>query len=462
MNRVDQRLIQWRILGLSASENFQELKICQYHESLILAKYSRGFKFCCNPYDRHKKNNDYRLSLISLELAEDIKNSNVEIHNKLIPGKKICSNCLEKLMREQEYINFKQKNAHNISNTPIIFDESNNIPNQDAPKPDSAMYSNEVQNADKVIKNDEAQSSLQKLKSMSEMSECTDSTVPSSEEFLPSQEHENTLQVVLNVLNKSPIKLHGMHQEQQKIYAKRKYDEICLESEENFKRMFKIDNLNLSPEIQSYHQILSELKYRFDSATNDQKVQILTIVVGNISIADIQKIFNTTYFLIQTAIKLKEEKGILAVPDPRLGKKLTTSVISKVVDFYCSDRFSHVRLMPGRKDCVSISKGVYEQKRILLSNLRELYKDFKTEYPDEKIGFSKFCSLRPKFCILPGASGTHSVCVCVYHQNFKLLLQAVDKNIYYRDLISQIVCDTNSKECMSRQCLVCNKSPEEL
>jgi hypothetical protein len=33
-----------------------------------------------------------------------------------------------------------------------------------------------------------------------------------------------------------------------------------------------------------------------------------------------------------------------------------------------------------------------------------------------KIGFSKFCELRPKHCILAGASGTHSVFVHTIYQ----------------------------------------------
>lgn len=34
-----------------------------------------------------------------------------------------------------------------------------------------------------------------------------------------------------------------------------------------------------------------------------------------------------------------------------------------------------------------------------------------------KIGFTKFAMLRPKEYVLTGSSGTHSVCVCVTHQN---------------------------------------------
>ena len=57
------------------------------------------------------------------------------------------------------------------------------------------------------------------------------------------------------------------------------------------------------------------------------------------------------------------------------------------------------------------------QKHLLLCNLREAYELFKERNPTLVIGFSKFAELRPKQCVMVGQSGTHSVCVCVKHQN---------------------------------------------
>lgn len=82
--------------------------------------------------------------------------------------------------------------------------------------------------------------------------------------------------------------------------------------------------------------------------------------------------------------------------------------------------------MPGIKDVVistdSNNQKQKVQKRLLLLNLNEIYRYFKEEKPEIKIGFSKFCTLRPPNCVLAGSSGTHSICVCSYHQNVKLLL----------------------------------------
>ena len=52
--------------------------------------------------------------------------------------------------------------------------------------------------------------------------------------------------------------------------------------------------------------------------------------------------------------------------------------------------------MAEKKDCVSVSKVVYKQK---LCNLQELYTAFEEKHPNLNIGMSKFCVLRPKWCV---------------------------------------------------------------
>ena len=71
------------------------------------------------------------------------------------------------------------------------------------------------------------------------------------------------------------------------------------------------------------------------------------------------------------------------------------------------------------------------------------------------MGFSKFAELRPKWCVLAGSTGTHSVCVCSIHQNAKLLVSAIDWEITYKDLMGKIVCNASNKECMMHRCEKC-------
>ena len=80
--------------------------------------------------------------------------------------------------------------------------------------------------------------------------------------------------------------------------------------------------------------------------------------------------------------------------------------------------------MPEKKDFLSERNAdrekVHRQKRLVLCNLKKAYHQFITEHPDVKVGFSKFAELRPKECVLAGATGTHSVCVCVCVQFIKV------------------------------------------
>ena len=77
-------------------------------------------------------------------------------------------------------------------------------------------------------------------------------------------------------------------------------------------------------------------------------------------------------------------------------------------------------MMPGKKDCVKVvdEEGGRDlvQKRLLLSDLKEIDKASCLKYPDMKIGVSKFSKLRLRNCIFVEFTGTHNVCVCKIHQ----------------------------------------------
>ena len=108
----------------------------------------------------------------------------------------------------------------------------------------------------------------------------------------------------------------------------------------------------------------------------------------------------------------------------------------RVNKFYEDDKYS--RIMPGPKDHLSVGKKQHLQKRLVSVNLKELYNSFLKEHADIKTGFSKCCHLRRKWCVLLGASGTHCVCVCTYHQNMKFILDPL--NLEYKDLLKFLVC----------------------
>ncbi len=105
--------------------------------------------------------------------------------------------------------------------------------------------------------------------------------------------------------------------------------------------------------------------------------------------------------------------------------------------------------MPGMKDYITVHMDdgkVKKQKWLLLCNLNELCERWTSERAAEnsKIGFSTFVLLRPKWCVLAGASGTHSVCVCVHHQNPKLKYEIFNgTNNKYSDLMAMGVCNND-------------------
>ena len=189
------------------------------------------------------------------------------------------------------------------------------------------------------------------------------------------------------------------------------------------------------------------------TATYPEKLQILTLVPDKWSRQHCAQYFNVSEYLVRQARELKKSGGILTKPNPKRGKTLPNETLNLVRCFYEDDEYS--RQMPGKKDCVSIGKGEYKQKRLILCNLKELHAAFKEKNPNTKIGFSKFCSLRPKWCVVAGAKGTHSVCVCSAHQNAVLLVEAIDWDYTYKDLMGKIVCSLEDRECMMHRCENC-------
>ena len=128
-------------------------------------------------------------------------------------------------------------------------------------------------------------------------------------------------------------------------------------------------------------------------------------------------------------------------------------------------------MMPGMKDFVSVKKDgrsrEHVQIKLILSNLSELYANFKAQHPTVKICLSKFSQLRTRNCILAGASGTHTVCVYVHHENVNLMPDAVDLKEptcgnfslikTYHDAMNRIMCRlcVPTSECYLNECTAC-------
>ena len=109
--------------------------------------------------------------------------------------------------------------------------------------------------------------------------------------------------------------------------------------------------------------------------------------------------------------------------------------------------------------------SVVEKKKINDLILKNLYQIFKENDPQMKCSFSKFAMLRLKNCVLVGASGTHSVCVCAIHENVKLSIEGSNlKNLTanftnpiksYHDCFRQMICIEPSMNCYFGKCIEC-------
>lgn len=271
----------------------------------------------------------------------------------------------------------------------------------------------------------------------------------------------------LELIGESPIKKKKLGVSS---YGMKKLEKVKSTLEKQLipdKSMCSSDDLqNKGNEVES--EIIEQLKLKFSQTTKrSEKITILTILPQSWSCKKIEEEFGVSNYMARTVKRLVSEKGILSTPNPKPGKTLNENTAQLIKDFYNSDDVS--RMMPGKKDFVTIrSQGskVQVQKRLILANISEIYQFFKEKYPTHRVGFSKFCELRPKNCILVGKSGTHTVCVCTMHQNVKLMINGVGlQNMTldgyetplksYHGYLAQIMCNPPSADCYMNKCNQC-------
>ena len=278
----------------------------------------------------------------------------------------------------------------------------------------------------------------------------------SSEVYVDSAEAISSLNQCLAEIGETPFLKHKAHQRH---YPEQKIKKIT----DAMKRTLIADTECLGDE----DEMIEQLREKFVLSTSrSEQLQILTILPQSWTLKKIQEVFQTSDYMARKSKQLVRDKGILSTPNPKPGYSLPRHSVNLIKDFYESDDIS--RAMPGKKDFVSVREGekrVHIQKRLILSNLKEVYYAFKDQYPNEKVGFSKFAELRPRHCILAGASGTHSVCVCTIHQNVKLMIQGVKLSdlsasgitnlASYQHCLSQILCNPPSPSCYLGSCSAC-------
>lgn len=214
-------------------------------------------------------------------------------------------------------------------------------------------------------------------------------------------------------------------------------------------------------------KIVEQLKEKFEQTdSRNMKMKILSLLPKEWSIRRIQDTFNknASFRTINQSKKLVEKYGILCDTTKKIGSRIPETTLKKIEEFYCSDEIS--RSCPGMREFVKLydenGESVKVQRRLILMNIREAYELLKIQNPNDKIGFSKFAAVRPKECVLANAThGIHTTCVCIYHQNVKLIFHAlqkiyiVDRTKTYRELMQMLLCSEANDNCRLNKCILC-------
>ena len=435
----EQTVYRWRA-GINPDINITS--ICEFHKNYFGDSEFKRKSKCCDPNKVHKKVKKPDGShTITLEWAMQLKLKSIDV----VPGWKLCRNC-HKHIKE------------------LLENDTDSVDDEFLPEAQECAL-------DSTLNTSEKREELNEYWQMMGISPLKTHAVPTASKIKDASEK----------ITRS--------QEKQKELAKELFN---LPSTSLLEKREKIE---ISTDIQRKAEQFDRLMFLFKeklsdkATTSSQKLQILTMAPLDWSRQQVAKFFEVSEYLVREARKLAAEKGILALPDAKKGRSLSKEVEDSVRLFFEDDEYS--RQMPGTKDFVSVSRNVHKQKRLLLCNLKELHQAYKAKFPDHNISLSKFCQLRPKWCVTIAASGSHSVCVCKIHQNAKLMVDtfsgtvntAIRKrereylqeiaereengdsplaeksfplcNVTYKDLMKIAVCDLDNMQCMVHRCDSC-------
>lgn len=455
MENKDFTTVDLQLIILRSECETNVLEICAKHADFYLNKYTVFYgQFCCDPMRRHKKKNQYRLQIISVQFVQKI----LENLNKfLYSGKKICETGVTQL---NQAVSKVQNHQHAELFQYISQNEEKNL------KKDfilSIIRSDHLPLI-QATKNSESQSNPSTY-SLQESSS-SEGLVFSSESFTSSQAERDKINICLQTLKQSPLKVSGLHAGGKMQYIKRKLENVQNEFETTLKKVCNVDpdirmstSLDTEEELRKFRQLMSELKDKFMISDYKQKVQILTMFVNRFLNAYLIEFFTTSRRTVETAIKLKIDGGILSLPAKK-DHKLSINIKNRILEYFSNPDFGQVRMMPGMNDSVSVGNKQHLQKRFILSNLKEMHRSYKKDFPEDKVSLSLFCALRPKYSIIAGPPNTQNVCGCEKHQNIKLLLYACKSQLSCNELISLLTCKSGNIDCMMRLCSVCSNKEQ--
>ncbi|XP_033755233.1 uncharacterized protein LOC117338131 isoform X1 [Pecten maximus] len=179
---------------------------------------------------------------------------------------------------------------------------------------------------------------------------------------------------------------------------------------------------------------------------------------GRISRAT-QKEFGLSKKLSKLSVDELENEGRKARSDC-----LPDDAVKEVTEFYQSSEMS--RELPLQR--LVSAKKMTEPRKALEQSLVQSYKTFKTKYPENKLSYSKFASLRPSN-VLPLTKQKHYQCLCEYCVNVDFQVKALERYCCAKKLERPFVdrydasritlCPKDGAnykmECLDRNCQFC-------
>ena len=150
------------------------------------------------------------------------------------------------------------------------------------------------------------------------------------------------------------------------------------------------------------HEAMQE---KLKTASYSEQIQILTLVPDKWSQMYCWEYFNVFEYPVWTSHEIKKVGGTLAKTASKKGNIITTETLIWWQTFI-KMTISVGRCLKSKVVKEHINKNFAACKS--LYNLQELYTAFEEKRPNVNIGFSKFCVLRPNWCLLGDSKMAHS------------------------------------------------------
>lgn len=168
-----------------------------------------------------------------------------------------------------------------------------------------------------------------------------------------------------------------------------------------------------------------------------------------------------TNFSRRTHIKVKNEDRYCTWDIRHSRDKTKTAypqkniLIEKIKNFFVCNDVSGATA--GKQETVTHRKTKM-QKRYLLDTMKNLYRLFKKEIPDERCSYSYF--IEQSFYVKPPILGGRVTCVCKTHTNVQYLINALHKNKFIphpnmNNLIAGAICSIDRPACRTANCEDC-------